>query len=178
MSKSVRTTISVPADLKARMDAVGEPVNWSAVACQAFALKVAEITARKGVKTMSDVVARLRASKQQHEDATFRRGVEAGEEWAKGHAEAAQLERLERLNESEHGDLRGVFLASETSAYGPGEHFYFLIEPEDTGSRTAARDFWSNWVSDDDFVLPSDPDFVRGFAEGALNVWFEVKDQL
>lgn len=36
MSKSVRTTISIPGDLKAAMDAVEHPVNWSAIAAEAF----------------------------------------------------------------------------------------------------------------------------------------------
>ena len=51
MAKHARTTISVPSELKARMDAVDESVNWSAVACQAFELKLAEITKRKGRRT-------------------------------------------------------------------------------------------------------------------------------
>jgi hypothetical protein len=36
MSNTVRTTISVPRALKARMDAYEPPINWSAVACRAF----------------------------------------------------------------------------------------------------------------------------------------------
>lgn len=34
MSKHARTTITVPADLKARMDSVEESINWSALACE------------------------------------------------------------------------------------------------------------------------------------------------
>ena len=33
---SVRTNISVPADLKCRMEKVEDDVNWSALACRAF----------------------------------------------------------------------------------------------------------------------------------------------
>jgi len=47
-----RTTISVPADLKGRMNKVKEDVNWSALACQAFQGKLAEIAAKKERKTM------------------------------------------------------------------------------------------------------------------------------
>jgi post-segregation antitoxin (ccd killing protein) len=47
MARTTRTTISVPRDLKDRMDAVGVAVNWSAVACRAFERRVAEIEKRK-----------------------------------------------------------------------------------------------------------------------------------
>jgi hypothetical protein len=43
VGKSCRTTITVPAELKARMNAVDEKVNWSAVASQAFEQKLDEI---------------------------------------------------------------------------------------------------------------------------------------
>lgn len=35
-----RTTISIPDDLKKRMDRVKGPINWSAIAAEAFAKKV------------------------------------------------------------------------------------------------------------------------------------------
>jgi len=40
---TIRTTISVPRELKGRMDKVKEGVNWSALACQAFQTKLAEL---------------------------------------------------------------------------------------------------------------------------------------
>lgn len=40
---SVRTTISIPADLRRRMCKVKEDVNWSALACVAFEAKLLEI---------------------------------------------------------------------------------------------------------------------------------------
>jgi hypothetical protein len=61
MAKHARTTITVPADLKARMEAVGEPVNWSAIACQAFEQGLAKIARgqseriRKMVRNRVDV---------------------------------------------------------------------------------------------------------------------------
>src|SRR6516225_5119268 len=50
MPKHARTTITVPPDLKARMEAVEESVNWSAIACQAFEQRLAEITRRRGAR--------------------------------------------------------------------------------------------------------------------------------
>ncbi|MHC4179286.1 MAG: hypothetical protein ACYSWU_17370 [Planctomycetota bacterium] len=52
------TSISVPPDLKRRMDKVKEPVNWSAVACQAFEQKLAEISAMTCQFVINEVEAR------------------------------------------------------------------------------------------------------------------------
>src|SRR5690242_4321225 len=97
MANTVRTTISVPNDLKARMDACGEPVNWSAVACRAFEEKLAEITRRRGAKSMKEVAMRLRASKRRSETEVYNEGSEAGKDWAMHRAEADELERLATL---------------------------------------------------------------------------------
>jgi hypothetical protein len=50
--RSFRTTITVPADLKRRMDAVTEEVNWSALAASAFEAKLTEIAKKKEAKKM------------------------------------------------------------------------------------------------------------------------------
>ncbi|KKL87683.1 hypothetical protein LCGC14_1932280 [marine sediment metagenome] len=41
--RCIKTMISIPHDLKCQMANVDEYVNWSAVACQAFQAKLAEI---------------------------------------------------------------------------------------------------------------------------------------
>jgi hypothetical protein len=50
--RSFRTTITVPAHLKQRMDAVKEEVNWSALAACAFEAKLAEFAKKKEKKKM------------------------------------------------------------------------------------------------------------------------------
>src|SRR5262245_57540294 len=92
-----RTTISVPLDLKKRMDAAGAGVNWSAVACRAFEVELAEIAARKKEKTMDDVIQRLRASKLRGASEAHKEGDAAGRKWARDHAEADELQNLENL---------------------------------------------------------------------------------
>src|SRR6266446_8123193 len=91
---STRTTISVPAQLKVRMEQVRESVNWSAIACQAFENKLAEIAARKENKSMNDVVERLKASLRSDQGKSFNEGYEAGTNWAENTATAAELARL------------------------------------------------------------------------------------
>jgi hypothetical protein len=78
MSKTMRTSISVPLALKKRMDAAKEQINWSAIACRAFEEKLAEIASRKRRKTLDDVIQRLRGSKQKEEDEQYKIGYEAG----------------------------------------------------------------------------------------------------
>jgi hypothetical protein len=45
MKTHVRTNISLPVELKARMDRVDRPVNWSAQAAKAFGRFLADIDA-------------------------------------------------------------------------------------------------------------------------------------
>ena len=178
MGKTVRNTISIPAELKARMHAVEEDVNWSAVASQAFEQKLAEIIQRKGVKDMGDVVARLRASKQAGETEQWTLGVGHGREYAKQAATAAELQRLERWRFSLSQDEWEWCFQEDSSAYAVCERFVFVIQPDTDGDRRQADEFWEAAVGNDHAALTEDPKYVLGFAAGALEVWGEVKDQL
>jgi hypothetical protein len=178
MANTVRSNISIPADLKARMDAIEEPVNWSAVASQAFEAKLAEIITRRGAKQMEDVITRLRASNRKGESEAKAAGREAGLLWASDEAEAEELERLERAwNENTNNSL-GTFSTEWDGAYGPEERFVFTIRPEDDTDRDAAAQFWTTVHGEDYADFTSRDGFVQGFFEGALEVWSEVKDKL
>jgi hypothetical protein len=184
MAKATRTSISVPPDLKARMDAVDEPVNWSAVACRAFEAKLAEIATRKGVREMKDVVQRLRASQQQAEDKSYKEGFEAGKEWAMREAEAPELRRLASLKQRLRHDWEYAMFSTDehTSAYGPAERLLFAVQPDTDGDRQLAAERWAGMLigcsEDNAERLACDGEFVHGFAEGALDVWSEVENQL
>jgi hypothetical protein len=188
MPKHARTTITVPPDLKARMEAVEESVNWSAIACQAFEQKLAQITKRRGARDMKEVVARLRASKERVGNELYRRGIEVGKAWAMNHAEADELARLSefyRECESSSWGWDGFFALPESaSAYGNGERIAFAILGEDyDGVRTAAEEFWDRateitrdrWRQEGELI---DRFFVQGFADGALQIWSQVEDEI
>jgi hypothetical protein len=177
MGKAARTTISIPAGLKAQMEAVDVPVNWSAVACAAFKQKLAEIITRKGPRDMGDVIARLRASKQRRADERYQKGFADGRQWAETKAEAEDLERIELFWQQSEPVFRGDHFSTEM-AYGACECFFAAIRPEDEGNRRAAKDFWEMVAGDDCEVLRADTRYVHGFTLGALEVWDEVKDQL
>lgn len=174
---TTRTTISVPSDLKKRMDKVKEPVNWSAVACLAFESKLGEIAARKEKKAMEDVIQRLRASKQKSDSELHIRGREAGIDWAKNNASFSELSKLHDY--SEHMEL--YELAHDyQQAFSPYEYVYFLIHPEDHGDRAACNDFWERTVGEGEGVKVNliEPEFLLGFCCGALEVFQEVQEKL
>ena len=179
-SNIVRTSISVPRELKRRMDKVKEDVNWSALACQAFQEKLAEIAARKEVKAMADVVERLRASKRKSDNEEYQAGHKEGREWAEGHAEAAELERLKALRDQYEREptynWEWFFSGEGQSQFSVGQTLYFAINPvaEEDRDYSAAGEFWESVASTDD----PDSEFVRGFADGAIDLWIEVQDQL
>lgn len=184
VSGTHRTTITIPNALKARMDKVREPVNWSALACAAFEAKLGEIAARKEKKNMEDVVSRLRASKRASDDTISKEGYSAGQRWAKNHAEAAELERIEALLDKLDGDAqhgRDDYFDDETynQAYSLAEVFYSVlsgIAPH--MDRDAAYEFWVNAAGESAAEHGPPAPYIRSFAEGALDVWEQVKTEL
>jgi len=163
--KNARTTISLPPEVKEQMEAVGKLVNWSAVACRAFEDKLAEIAAQKEKKDMHDIVTRLRASKRQSEDAHYKEGFKIGREWAGDTAEAEELQRLESFAE-DRVQYRDWDANLVVSAAWPDED-----------DRYAVENFWEQALGDNTSAK-DDPSFVKGFVEGALGLWHEVKKQL
>ena len=92
----VRTNISLPRELKARMDKV-QGVNWSAVASEAFERKLLELASKKEAKGMDEVIARWKAAAQLEANRDYQEGRELGEKWAKDKATPRQLRRLQAL---------------------------------------------------------------------------------
>lgn len=172
MKKPGRMTISVPNDLKDRMEATGEDVSWSAVACAAFEVKLAEIIKKRGVRDMQDVVTRLRATRAAAEGEQYLKGRTAGEEWAKTHAEADQLERLAEFRETCAGSQYTFedYFTMEVNA--PLDHAGWIAAaihppqgPDDPAS--LAFDMFGENYTDD---------YVRGFVDAAVEVWEKVKE--
>jgi hypothetical protein len=180
-TRSFRTTITVPQDLKARMDAVREQVNWSALACRAFEEKLAEIASKKEKLTVDDVIQRLKLSREQMESAEYKDGEAVGRDWASRRAEAAELTKLESFLAELDGEpslSRGRFFSDYgSSAFSTADHLYFALHPEEQ-TRDASRDFWETVLGDKELYKRDSDDFLRGFAEGAEAVWDEVKHQL
>jgi hypothetical protein len=178
MNKIVRTTISIPATLKARMDELCEGVNWSAVAAQAFEAKVAEAIAQKGARDMEDVISRLRASKAKSDEQVSQESQKAGRQWAMRWAEATWLERLVEAREATADWDWGAMFNSELN--WPHECAYLMMTGTERGEadHSDVRAFWETAIGDDYGKYKDDPAYIEGFLEGAMDLWHEVKDRI
>jgi hypothetical protein len=177
-SGSVRTTISVPSDLKARMEKV-KGVNWSALASRAFEDKLAEIASRKETKVMSDVVERLRASVRNEKGESFNAGYALGREWVKNIAEAPQLKRLEAFRKlmKARSPADWVNWFEFRGNHKPWFELVGIIRDDKNIRSVTALGFWKVLLGEPS-PKPDDGDFLRGFVEGATDLWVEVQEQL
>jgi hypothetical protein len=172
MSKYFRTTITVPVGLKARMDAVEEEVNWSAVAAQAFEQRLAQIIQQKGPTNVDDVVKRLRASKKRVANWQYQQGLKKGAEWARRQADVDELERLKRefgrgwdqpFLDSAGGDTVAFFVA-----------FNIVGDDEAEGHEAMVREYGERIFGSEHPAC----EYVKGFVEGAVKVWQSVEERV
>jgi hypothetical protein len=171
----IRMNISVPHSLKERMDAEEGPVNWSAVAAQAFGAKLLEMASTKGADTMDEVITRLKAAAELEDKEEYQAGFLAGQEWAMSTAKPKELRRV--------SDYIGNYHASPFDwweADAAEDCFAFEVWPNRknrTGKHQASDEFWEEALGDDAHRV-GDVDFLRGFGEGAVDIWEKVADKL
>jgi hypothetical protein len=172
MSKIQRVTISVPAALRERMEAVKGRVNWSAVAARAFEGKLLELelAAKRGHMNKADILKRMQAA-QEADTEDYEDGKAAGRAWAAESATPKELKRLAAHIEKceSHGSggewwqLRGVLATA--------------IRPKFKEVAEGMGAFWEELLGDEAHRA-ADADFLRGFGQGAVEVWDEVSDEL
>jgi hypothetical protein len=116
------------------------------------------------------------------EQADYQCGCALGRRWAEQSAEAPELQLLEQLRDElgvqPQYDWDNYFNEQEGSAYGTDENLFFATNPDVDGVRQAARDFWEGAVGDSLQQAANRGTFLKGFAEGALEIWLSVKDEL
>ncbi|NLY03165.1 MAG: hypothetical protein GXY83_44520 [Rhodopirellula sp.] len=128
-------------------------------------------------------IERLRASKRKTDSAEYRAGREDGVKWAMNRAEAFELQRLEELRaeieDSPNCDWEEYF-TDDSQTYSAAERLYFSVHPEHEGNRDVAKWFWDKAIGDDDQADRNRDSgvFLRGFADGAIDFWLEVKDKI
>src|SRR6266850_6111139 len=88
-----RISLYVPDDLKERMDASGDAINWSVVARPSLNAALAAYERRTGA-TMTTAVERLRASRLEAAQEDWAIAIENGRAWARDIASYRALERL------------------------------------------------------------------------------------
>lgn len=124
------------------------------------------------MKDVSSVVERLRESKQQAMSEEYNQGLKAGREWAESTAEYTELRRLGEMKEGMSPVEWESWFGANVSVW---QDLFWAIHPEQAGSRGEAESFWEMAVGDN---VELTSDFVRGFGDGAVHVWQEVKDKL
>lgn len=151
----LRIDIYVPEELKARMDAVGDAVDWSQVARLAFEDSLNRMDAGTdhavARRAIQDLVTQEGGSAERDRDI----GYDAGRDWATNAADHQELERLSRFEWQDHAipPPIGVSAAILDSR----------AEPERT------EGFWLQYLGTG---FPSES-MLRGFVEGALGVWMD-----
>jgi hypothetical protein len=163
-----RLTITVPLSVKEQMDQLKEPVNWSAVAAEAFQRKVIEVrSGRAKAMTKAKVIERLRAAGKA-DPKGFEAGRAFGRKWAEEKALPRYLRNLKEIDDVfdlVDEDVPGRLSARLARAL-TGEYLVKLDE------------FWHDAIGPDGDKLVDGEDFARGFIDGALEVWEEVKEDL
>jgi hypothetical protein len=176
----IRVNVSVPRALKARMDAVRQPVNWSQVAAHAFEAKLLDLQAKQEVTNMDEVVARLKAAAAQEENEDYQAGLKAGRSWAMEDAKPKELRRI-----ADYIDRAGrenwcwydVDSTAWNAPFGATDHFVIAAWSEARNERDLLAVFWEQALGDD-AARVEDADFFHGFGDAVAEVWEQVADKL
>jgi hypothetical protein len=165
----------LPDDLKARMDAVTD-VNWSGEAAKCFEKVLGEIAKRKPNQDLADAVARLRASRLESEEADYRAGHDAGRVWALNRATYPELQRAAELD-TDLSDLQGG------GGFRTSDYVAFAVRGIDLqdgymDAMDSANIFWEEAGFSSAAVDAKGEDFLRGFLDGAGEIWQAVRAQL
>jgi hypothetical protein len=158
-----RINISVPDELKARMDAEDE--NWSEVARTVFERRLLEIATRKETMTMNDVVQRLRASKMQD----LKAAKQLGRTWAMQTASFSELKALAHFE----------FTGEPMAPYRWLDLMFMAAKQWDDDQQGRPDDEVDTWWCEE-VEGPSSPsdDTLEGFIEGAKEVWVQVEHEV
>lgn len=157
-----RMSIYVPDDLKGRMDALSDRVNWSGIAQAAFEIEIGRYP-KWTEDRMTAVIERLRASKQRQAEAMGDVGAVAGKKWAE---EEAEYINLKAVAESELDDTDADDIGWDAI---PGMIGF--------GDRSEAESFWEEQIGEH-WRDEVNGHLQLGFFRAAKAVWEEVRDQL
>ena len=158
-----KMTISIPDDLKARMDSVEQRVIWSAVSSAAFETKLGELSAEREKLAMSTVIERLRTSKLESEGEDYKAGYEAAQEWASGSAEYPELKNLSEL-------------------FGRAQYEDFPYDAQQIAELADDNNvpdcFWEGVIPEDGNWREVSDTWLDGFMNGVSDFFDSVKDEI
>jgi hypothetical protein len=185
-----RTTITVPRDLRRRMRRVGRRVNWSAVACEAFAAAIGKIESEeKGTQmmempSMDDAVNRLKQLKALEAQGGgakppgYENGFLMGRRWAMSTATPQELGRLEEFWGGRSQDTFTRPADGKQLLREMGLRIINAPADEAKGGTRQVRSLWQRVGLEERPGRYEYLGFGHGFAEGAVGFWREVKDKI
>ena len=158
-------TISIPADLAARLEAVKPNIeNLSRIAAVCIEQEVKTQEALQ-LDPASAGIQRLRKSKASHRQNAHAEGLEAGKFWALDDAEFDELERVASMNDFEDLHRIGAEPLGFADAIAGA-----VLGPADDPSPSEIREKAERLFFHAD--LETAPvEFYEGFVEGAVNVY-------
>ncbi len=171
-----KISIYVPDEMKVRMDAAESRANWSAHAQRAFSIELDHLEAITEIKSMTDVIERLRASKQKLAQASIADGRIAGREWAMQSAEYDELKRVAALNADllleiyQEPDIAARTIVIQAIVDDRDEARSILSRDSDTG------DLFS--IDQDMVDATLTQEWLAGFVEGVQAVLVEIADKI
>jgi hypothetical protein len=134
--------------------------------------KVLEANGQRDPSRFEAIIERLRDSQAEHDGQLELLGHRDGSLWAERKATAPELRRLKQARDPWGNDW---YFGDGSSAYSDAERFHFIIRPDFDGDRPVASEFWEIVTGDQE---TPDTAYVQAFAEGAMQVWAEVEDQI
>jgi hypothetical protein len=163
--RMARVSIYVPDEMKTRMDEVGE-LNWSAVAQRAFEIEINSQRWKMETDAIERAAARLRTSREKYLKEQHLDGKASGRAWALDHAE---YRALKAVADHDWAELPEETYASWLCALA---HSRYPPSEEDV------KELWETLLQDRFHGTERTPEFVKGYIEGALEVWDEVADKI
>ena len=158
-------TISIPADLAARLEAVKPNIeNLSGIAAVCIEQEV-KIQEALQLDPASAGIQRLRKSKASHRQNAHAEGLEAGKFWALDDAEFDELERVASMDDFE--DLHRIDAEPSDFAHAIARA---VLGPADDPSHSDIVDKAEQLFGEAE-VETAPVEFYEGFVEGAVNVY-------
>jgi hypothetical protein len=167
-----RIALYVPDDLRARMEAARDEINFSDIARPAFTVAVTVFEHRKG-QNMSTAIARLRASKLQADQQDKDRGNTAGRVWAENRAAYRVLRDLLFRRNQHPGEepKRALRCIIDPTDDFPAEELAELLYP----LRSATHDADGPYLV---HVMHQSDEFWLAFIDGALEFFNEIRAEV
>lgn len=168
-----KINIYVPDEMKARMDNVDRGANWSAIAQRAFELELNHLERIKEVKSRTDVIERLRQDKESTAAERVAHGRKYGVDWAKLEASYPKLSRIAHIDVEQWSGA-----GSDAGAFTTAELVYMEVFDEEDRPRMDQVMHFYGFKDERELDIWLDDAYVRGFVEGAQDVWEEVKNRI